>query len=151
MHGPTTPSATTGARLPPCQGRRRHKCRQRTQTASRSLATTPQWPPTRNVRDLGHQFFQNQSCERNFNSNGGGLNSMWPRKYKLERKMLHLMGRQLENVTNVCKQIVGLAGHNASFAFDGVEKKRFFSLNSPKMHRCPRHGKTQVDKLTIRM
>ena len=32
----------------------------------------------------------------------------------MKRKMLHQVGRPLENVSDVAKQIVGLAGHNVS-------------------------------------
>ena len=49
---------------------------------------------------------------------------MWPQKSKMERKMLHQVGRPLENVSNVAKQIVGLARAKRP-AFDGVGVKYF--------------------------
>ena len=75
------------------------------------------------VRDLlGPSFSKKQqSSERSCNKvvvvvvgGGGGVNSIWPTKSKMERKMLHQVGRPLQNVSDVAKQIVGLAGHSAS-------------------------------------
>ena len=58
-------------------------------------------------------FSKTQCNERSFNSSGGRLNSIWPIK-SMERKMLHQVGRPLENVSDVAKQIVGLARLSAS-------------------------------------
>ena len=86
--------------------------------------------------------------------------------------MLHQVGRPLQNASDVAKQSVGLAGHSASTHSTALvltvslstawfqtyadlktilrascSEQEFF-LNSPKIQRCPRHGKPQVDILT---
>ena len=75
------------------------------------MARTPRRDLLCDVRDLlGPQFSKkSQSSER-----GGELNSIWPTKSKMERKMLHQVGHPPQDASDIAKQIVRLAGHSAS-------------------------------------